>query len=154
MVFQGYKKDEIASGMLETALDLYFNKADGFSIIHLAAASEEVLAGLLKSKKKESLLFQTAREKAISALKEIHKVRGNNRTEKEIGTFFNFVRNKTKHHDNENDSNEISICLDLEVDSALSRAIENYVLYFSDPTEKMLRYINSISLYMSGRDHR
>jgi hypothetical protein len=126
---------------------LYFDEGDGFSIIHLAAAAEEVLAGLLKSKKNESVNgpVRTAREKTISTLKEIHAIRGSERTERGIGTYLNFVRNKTKHHNAESDSDEIAACLELEVDSAISRAIENYVLYFGVPTENMVRYINHVS---------
>jgi hypothetical protein len=144
MVYQTYKKAEIAVGMLETALDLYFTDGDGFSIIHLAAASEEVLAGLLKSEANRSL--QTSREKTISALKLIHEVHHSTRKEeKEIVRSLNFVRNKTKHHDAKNDSHEILACLELEVDLALWGAIENYILYFKAPSEKALRYVNHLS---------
>jgi len=149
MVYKSYKKGEIAARMLGTALDLYFDRGDGFAIINVAAASEEVLAGLLKNNGNEKISGPvcTAREKTISALKEIHAVHDSKRSEKEIGTYLNFVRNKTKHHDVENDSDEIATCLELEVESIISRAIENYVLYFKVPTEKMLRYINRVSLH-------
>ncbi len=147
MVYRTYRKDEIASSMLETALDLYFGKGDGFSIIHLAAAAEEVLAGLIQSKGNEFASGQicTAREKQISALKEIHKIHGTERSEKEIGTYLNLVRNKSKHHNAKSDSNEITACLELEVESVISRAIENYVLYCQVPTKMMLQYINRSS---------
>src|SRR3990172_5547881 len=110
MVYRNYKKGEIADKMLETALDLFLNGADGFSIIHLAAAAEEVLAGLLKSKKTENISgpVDTARDKTVSALKELHAVHGSERSEKEIGTFLKFVRNKTKHHNPKINSDEIA----------------------------------------------
>lgn len=148
IVYRSYKKREIAHRMLETALDLYFDQGDGFSIIHLAAAAEEVLAGLTKEDTKSesnSSSIQTAREKTISALKEIHAIQGTKRTEKEIGTHLNFVRNKTKHHDHKSDPVEVSACLELEVEGAIFRAIENYMLHFGNPTEKMVRYINHVS---------
>jgi len=146
MVYRSYNKGEIATRMLETALDLYFDAGDGFSIIHLAAAAEEVLAGLLRIKKNETISgsVRTAREKTISALKEIRAIHGPEKSEKEIGTFLNFVRNKSKHHDAESDSDEIAACLELEVESAMSRTIENYVLYFGVPTEKAERYMNHV----------
>ena len=150
MVYQDYRKDEIAARMLDTALDLCSREGDGFSIIHLASAAEEVLAGFVKNTKNEcnSSQVQTAREKTISALKEIHEIHGSKRTEKEIGTYLNFVRNKTKHHNTENDPIQISVCLELEVEGAIFRAIENYMLHFGNPTEKMVRYINHV--YQSG----
>ena len=148
MVYRSYKKSEIATRMLETALDLYFDDRDGFSMLHLAAAAEAVLAGLIKSNKNKinNSSIKTAREKTISVLEEIHSKHGTKRTEKEIGTYLNFVINKTKHHNAESDSFEISACLDLEVEGAILRAIENYWLLFGDPTEKMVQYINHISL--------
>lgn len=151
IVHRSYKKDEIAARMLETALDLFFKGGDEFSIIHLAAAAEEVLAGFIKSKKNESddNLVQTARQKSISALKEIHSIHGTDRTEKQIGGYLNSVRNNTKHHDTNSDPIEISACLELEVDSAIFRAIENYILRFGNPTEKIIRYINHVSQYRS-----
>ena len=50
-VYKEYGKDEIAAGLLETALELYFSGRDGFSVIHLAAASEEVLSEMIKGKR-------------------------------------------------------------------------------------------------------
>ncbi|MGD0886273.1 MAG: hypothetical protein ABSA46_15625 [Thermodesulfovibrionales bacterium] len=55
----------------------------------MAAAAEEVLAGLLKSKRdeNESGPVCTARGKTISSLKEIHAIHGSGRSGKEIGFF-------------------------------------------------------------------
>jgi hypothetical protein len=150
MVYKNYKIGEIAARMLETSLHLYFDGGDGFAIIHLAANAEEVLAGFIqKNKTKENIseTICTARDKAIAALKEIHAIHGQERSKDEIGIYLNFVRNKTKHRGAKSDSDEIAVCLELEVEFAISSAIENYVLYFKDPTEKMLRYINRVSLH-------
>jgi hypothetical protein len=149
-VYRTYKKSEIADKMLETALDLYFGNGDGFSIIHLAAAAEEVLAGLLKRGRNRTGQVCTAREKSISALKQLHTIYGSERSEKEIGTSLNYVRNKTKHHDSESDLDQIDACLELEVESVISRAIENYLLYFEVPSEKILRYINHVAQSLHG----
>jgi hypothetical protein len=143
-IFRKYKKDEIAARMLETALDLHFEGKDGFSVVQLAAAAEEVLAGFLKTKKneKESGSVSIARERTISALKEIYAMHGVERTVERIGKELNFLRNKTKHYDASSDPTEISTCLELEVESALFRAVENYVMHFGNLTEKMSRFIN------------
>ncbi len=144
MVYRKYRKDEIAARMLDTALDLLFKGGDGFSIIHLAAAAEEVLAGLINHKNNESdsRPVQTAREKTISVLKEIHAIHGTNRTEEEIGHYLNSVKNKIKHPGHKSDPVVFSACLELEVEGAIFRAIENYILYFGNPTDKMIQYIN------------
>lgn len=148
-VYKNYRKDEIAAGLLETALELYFSGRDGFSVVHLAAASEEVLSGLIRRKRAPNNAVhpseQTAREQAISALKEIHSARGETRTEKEIGTYLNYVRNQTKHHDDKSDPDEITLSLGLEIESILWRAIENYVRYFGSPSQSMMQFINELS---------
>lgn len=146
-VYCNYKKDEIAARMLDTALNLHFEGGDGFSIIHLSAAAEEVLAGLIVNKTNggDVATVQTAREKTIAALKEMHRAHGTERSEKQIGTYLNFVRNQTKHHNTKSDPTNINVCLELEVEMAINRAIESYTLYFGNPTEKMVRYYTSIS---------
>ena len=143
-VYRNYRKDEIAAQMLDTALDLWFKGGDGFSIIHLAAAAEEVLVGLIKHEKNESdnSSVQTAGEKTISALEKLHEIHGTKRSKKEIRTYLNLVRNKTKHHTPKSDPIMLSACLALEVEGTVFRAIENYMLYFRNLTDKMTRYIN------------
>jgi hypothetical protein len=144
-VYKNYRKDEIAAGLLETALELYFNGRDGFSVIHLAAASEEVLSGMIKGKRDPKNAAhpseQTAREQTICCLGAIHAAHGTKRTEKQIGTYLNEVRNQTKHHDPKRDSEMISLSLGLEVESVLWRAIENYVRYFGNPSQSMMRFL-------------
>jgi hypothetical protein len=145
-VYKEYRKDEIAAGLLETAFELYFSGRDGFSVIHLAAASEEVLSGMIKGKREPNnaahQFEKTAREQAISALGAIHAAQGTKRTEKEIGAYLNEVRNQTKHHDPQSDPDVIALALGLEVESILLRAIENYVRYFGNPSPSMVRFIN------------
>lgn len=152
-VFKDYRKDEIAAGLLETALELYFNGRDGFSVIHLAAASEEVLAGMIKGKRDPNNVAhpseQTAREQAILALNAIHIAQGTKRTEKEIGKYLNYVRNQTKHHDPNSDPDVIGLALGLEVESVLWRAIENYVRYFGNPSQSMVRFLNEFAAAVS-----
>jgi hypothetical protein len=144
-MFRKYKKKEIATRILETAIDLFFSSGDGFSIIHLAAASEEIVAGLLAGEAAAGGGISSARERAISALEAIHAVHGSTRTKKQIGSCLNFVRNQTKHHSPECDPTEIAVCLDLEVERALLQAIENHIQLFGTTTEKITRYINQFS---------
>jgi hypothetical protein len=47
MTIQKYAKEEIASHQIETALRLFFEKGDLFSVITLAGAAEEILGQLL-----------------------------------------------------------------------------------------------------------
>jgi len=147
--YKNYRKDEIAAGLLETALELYFNGRDGFSVIHLAAASEEVIAGMIKGKRDTNNAAhpfeQTAREQEISALRAIHGTHGTKRTEKEIGTYLNEVRNQTKHHDPKSDPDVIALSLGLEVESVLWRAIENYVRYFGNPSQSVMRFLREVT---------
>jgi transposase-like protein len=144
-VYKNYRKDEIAAGLLETALELYFNGRDGFSVIHLAAASEEVLSGMIKGKRDPNKTVhpseQTAREQTVSALAAIHVVHGTTRTEKEIGAYLNYVRNQTKHHNPKSDPDLIALALGLEVESVLYRAVENYVRYFGIPSQSIMRFL-------------
>ena len=145
-VVKNYKKDKIAAELLETALELYSKKQNGFAVIHLAAACEEVLSGMIKGKREPGkfppLSNQTAREKSIAGLMAIHHQHGTERSEKEIGGYLNWVRNQTKHHNPNSDPDELALCIDLEVESVLYRAIENYVLHFGSPTESMVRFMN------------
>jgi hypothetical protein len=148
-VYKKYRKDEIAAGLLETALDLYFNGRDGFAVIHLAAASEEVLDGMIKGKRDPNNtghpMEQTAREQTISCLGAIHVARGTKRTEKQIATYLNEVRNQTKHHDPKSDPDMVSLALGLEVESVLWRAIENYVRYFGNPNQSIMRFLKEVT---------
>jgi len=121
----------------------------------LAAASEEVLSGMIKGKRDPNIAAhpseQTAREQAISVLGAIHVAHGTKRTEKEIGTYLNKICNKTKHHDPKSDPEVIDLSLGIEVEGVLMRAIENYVHYFGTPSQSITRYINEVVI---GRNQR
>jgi|GEM_PF-2880537 hypothetical protein len=58
------------------------------------------------------------------------------------GHYLNYVRNQTKHHDPTSDPDVIALALELEVESVLLRAIENYVRYFDSPSQSMTRFFN------------
>jgi hypothetical protein len=143
--YKRYTKDDVAARLLESALELHLSGGDGFAVVHLAAASEEILSGLIKGRRVPSVVpttaEKTAREQSIDALVEIHKIHGTARTVKEIGSYINRVRNQTKHYDEETDSRVISLSLDLEVEMGLHRAIDNYIHYFGNPSETIVRFI-------------
>ncbi|MGH6846002.1 MAG: hypothetical protein ACREC0_00780 [Methylocella sp.] len=142
-----YAKRDIATRLLETALKLYFNGGDGFAVIHLAAASEELLSGMIKEQRESGVDLpalaseRTAREKSIRAIGGIREVHGSpKKTEKEIGDYLNRVRNETKHYGS-TDNEEILVILEFEIEETLHRSIDNFVHYFKAPTESMLRFI-------------
>jgi hypothetical protein len=136
-----YAKGEIAARLLETALNLYFNGGDSFAVINLAAASEELLSGMIQ-RQRESGAVLTAREKSIATLGEIFKIHGKPKTEKEIHAYIYRVRNKTKHYDYKTDEDVIHVILEYEVEMALFRAMDNFLYYVKAPTESMMRLVN------------
>ncbi|MGH6796231.1 MAG: hypothetical protein ACREDH_13795 [Methylocella sp.] len=143
---KSYAKGDIAARLLETALNLHFNGGDGFAVIHLAAASEELLSGMIQRKRKSgrdlpaSASERTAREKSIATLGEIYKIDGKLKPEKEISAYINRVRNKTKHYDN-TDNEEILVILEFESEETLRRAIDNFLHHVNAPTESMMQLI-------------
>jgi len=134
---------EIARSMLDTAIKIYLDGGDRFSVLHLASAVEEVIAGLLKRRRAElpavCLQDQAAREKAVAAIAEIHKARGVERTGKEIGTSLNAVRNGTMHH-GDNAPEVIVTDVESEAWGALFRAIDNYGHYANTLSEMMIEF--------------
>ncbi|RQR21633.1 hypothetical protein DIE23_37885 [Burkholderia sp. Bp9143] len=142
-IVKEYKKIEIARSMLDTAIEIYLDEGDRFSVLHLASAAEEVIAGLLKRRRSGSSTVypqdRTAREKTMDAIVEILKARGIDRTEKEVGTFLNAVRNGTKHHGG-NDSEIVIADAESEAWDALFRAIDNYGRYANTLSEMMIEF--------------
>ena len=134
-----YQKAEIAKSMLETAIELFLNNKCKFSVLQLAAASEEVMAGLIKANKPEST---TGREEAKEWLININKGFGKDMTDKEAGDSLNEIRNNTKHHDKNKDSEEIEVpCITTHAKSVLGRAIINYKQLYNKPNENIERFM-------------
>ncbi|CAM2198528.1 HEPN domain-containing protein (plasmid) [Paraburkholderia kururiensis] len=141
-VVREYRKIDIARMMLDTAINLYLEGADRFSVIQLAAAAEEVLAGMIQRKRSgpaSGPQNQTAREMTIATISEILKTRGITRTEKQIGDFLNGVRNQTKHH---GDKDKDTIVCDAEGEAwdALCRAVNNYGRCENHLSEAMMAF--------------
>lgn len=128
--------------MSDTAIKIYLDGGDRFSVIHLAAAADDVIAGLMKQKRSGPASGphnRTARETTIAATSEILKTRGIARTEKQIGDFLNGVRNQTKHH-GDKDPDTVVCEVEGEVWDALSRAVNNYGRYENHLTDAMMAF--------------
>lgn len=121
--FRTYRKTDIACSMIETAIDLYIKQGCLFSVMHLAASAQEVLSGLMKSRNPD---ISTFRESEIQVIGELHKIYGNEKTAKEVGSALNNTRNQTKHHDPKSDPSEIICAIELEAHADLVGAISNY----------------------------
>jgi hypothetical protein len=61
MNIQKYAKDQIALNLIETALTLFFEQGDLFSVITLAGAAEEILGQLLQAKSDQPGLLRLLR---------------------------------------------------------------------------------------------
>ena len=121
----------IALKQLETALRLYFEQGDYYSVITLAGASEEIFGKLLKEKSREN--FLDSLKKSVS---DIHKhLFGEDLDEKEIVKRANEARNKLKHGTGvcEFDAPE-------EAKHMLERAIDNYYWLTYNLTSAMERF--------------
>lgn len=125
--------------MIETAIDLYLKEDCLFSAMHLAASAQEVLAGLLKSRNPDDSTFRASQIRAIG---ELHKIYGNDKTDKEIGNALNKSRNQTKHHAPDSDPAEIECAIELEAHAELVGAINNYYEYTSLLTDAMNNFWN------------
>jgi len=135
---RAYQKTEVAISMLETAIDLFLGNGCKFSALQLAAASEELIAGLIKAGNSNEV---TGREKAKQWLAELHKAYGNEKIDKQIGDSLNEIRNQTKHH-SPNDPVELVVCIEKHASAAIGRAIDNYLTYYGEPTEKNAYFIH------------
>ena len=125
------KYRKIAEEQLETALRLYFEQRDYYSVITLAGAAEEILGKMLKHNGEENLL-----NSLVATTVDISKLDGQEVTDKEIRDYANYARNRTKHFGVDmEDFDEREEAKDL-----LSRAINNYFSLTRDCTESMSKF--------------
>ncbi|MDQ3775935.1 MAG: hypothetical protein M3461_17060 [Pseudomonadota bacterium] len=120
---QTYDKKCIALAQIETALRLYFEGQDYFSVVTLAGAAEEILGKLLSAKGVDNSLDSL--KKAVCAIHQ--KLFGRPLAPKDVRIRANVARNNFKHHDV---GSAPTITLDLreEAIDMLQRAIDNYWL--------------------------
>ena len=114
----------MALRQLETAIRLYLEQEDYYSVITLAGASEEIFGKLLKENnlgKPESSL--DSRKKAVS---EVHKkLYDEELSERDVAIRANYARNKLKHWST-GDSKTVEFDAKEEAEDMLDRAIDNY----------------------------
>ncbi|WP_157651095.1 hypothetical protein [Burkholderia ubonensis] len=132
--------------MLQTALKIYIDGGDRFSVLQLAGAAEELISGhIIQRREYETLASEasTAREKHLETMARFYKAVGQEKTDEEmrdIGRGMNFARNNTKHHD-KNQGQILSLDIDAEAYVTLRRAVENYKLYAGELTELMQKFL-------------
>jgi hypothetical protein len=120
---QTFDKKCIALAQLETALRLFFEGSDYFSVITLAGAADEILGKMLTARGVENSLEST--KKAVAA---IHlKLYGESLAQDIIVERANRARNALKHF---NSSSPPTVTFDArdEAKNILNRAIDNYWL--------------------------
>ena len=116
-----YKKRDIAIKQLETAIRLYEEQLDPFSVITLAGAAEEILGKCVRASGKVNSLDTL--EKVAS---EIQRIEGEQRPVK-VAWRANYARNHSKHWD-EAEGDSVSIDAWQEARDMLTRATDNYWL--------------------------
>jgi hypothetical protein len=95
MHIQSFTKLDIALKQIDTALELYFENKDLFSVITLAGAGEEILGKLLKAQKKEN-----SSEQRTKSLMEIYAALSQKHIEdKAARDILNKAKNSIKHMD-------------------------------------------------------
>lgn len=135
MARQSYDRRCIAIAQLETALRLYFEGQDYFSVVALSGAADEIFGKLLSAAGIENSL--ESKKKAVS---EIHqKLFGSPLATKDIAQRANRAKNAFKHWDA---GDPLTVTLDLieEARDMLNRAIDNYWLLEQTLTPSMERF--------------
>ena len=131
MSLECYEKKYVALVQLETALRLYYESKEFFSVITLAGAAEEILGKLLAGRGIENSLDALKRSVA-----EIHQMLFDEPiSTKDIADLANHARNSLKHIDR---STTVSLDVREEAKDILDRAIRNYWLLEQDLTPAML----------------
>ena len=124
----------IALCQLETALRLYFEGKDYYSVITLAGASEEIFGKLAKT---YAILNETALDSLANAVLEIDKTQ----TRKCVVRRANYMRNRLKHW-TEDETTVVECDAPEEAKDMLNRAIDNYYALTRDISPAMRRFQN------------
>jgi hypothetical protein len=121
MTVESHSKAHIALTQLETALRLFAEGKDYYSVVTLSGAADEILGRLLEARGGVSALASLT--KAATA---IHvKVHGTPGSEKAFIERANLARNALKHL-NAGGANGVSLDIREEASDMLDRAISNY----------------------------
>ena len=121
MAIETYEKIDIACQQLNTAIDLFFQGANHFSVITLAGAAEEILGRFMELTGKQSSLIGIVKGTAL-----VHKhLFGEELPHKEFKFRANMVRNSIKHLDSDSDLN-VTFDSEEEMIDLLVRATDNF----------------------------
>lgn len=125
---------------LETALRLYFERNDYYSVITLSGAADEVFGQILKSQGREPRLESI--KKSVAAIFE--RLRGRPLDPKKVAESANFARNALKHW---SEGQPLAVQFDAieEAKDMLERAIANYWSLESNLLPSMLKFQDEIT---------
>ncbi len=132
-----YEKLDIVSQMIETALSLFLERKDYFSVLQIAGACDEILGKYLKLKG-----INTSLETDVEAVNSIKKsLSGVDSTFKETRDFLNKSKNSIKHM---NDSADTTVTMDPEdeAEEMLDRAIANWRKLGRSSTPLMEKFLD------------
>jgi hypothetical protein len=135
VAIETHNRLEMARQQLETALDLYFNNRDLYSVITLAGAADELFGKALKIQGQESRIEELCR--SVAAI--YKKLYGEDLDPKMVAERANHARNSLKHWAL-NQAADVEFDLVEEAKDMLERGINNYWALHGDLTEPMERF--------------
>lgn len=141
MSFATFDKLDVACEQLETALRLFFEGRELFSVITLAGAAEEILGAHLKVEGKPTALDELVK----GAVRISAALSGAPSTPKDIRTVANRPRNASKHMDGQSDST-LQVYLKRDAADLLNRAVDNYyqlMEHFDLPETELVAKFNN-----------
>ena len=128
----------MALRQLETALRLYFEQEDYYSVITLASASEEIFGKRLTGNNLENA--ETSLDSLKKTVPEIHKkLYDEELSERDVARRANYARNKLKHW-SPGDSQTVEFDAQEEAKDMLNRATDNYYSLTQNLTPAMERF--------------
>jgi hypothetical protein len=126
---------EMAKRQLETALELYFQGSDHYSVITLSGAADEIFGQVLRVQGQEPRLEEIA--KSVAAI--YKKLYGTEVTAKSVADRANHARNALKHW-HASQPLEVDFDVHEEAKDMLERGIANYWALYGDLTDSMERF--------------
>lgn len=135
MTLAKHSRLDMARRQLETALALYFEGMDHYSVITLAGAADEIFGQVLRAQGQEPRLEEIA--KSVTAI--YKKLYGSEITPKSVADRANHARNALKHW-SDNQPLEVEFDVLEEAKDMLERGIANYWALYGDLTDLMERF--------------
>ncbi|MBC5786383.1 hypothetical protein H8N03_25825 [Ramlibacter sp. USB13] len=135
MAVEKHNRLDMATRQLETALSLYFEGQDQFSVITLAGAADEIFGQVLRAQGQEPRLQELS--KSVAAI--YRKLYGSEITVKTVADRANHARNALKHW---SEGQPLVVEFDVleEAKDMVERGIANYWSLFGDLTPQMERF--------------